>query len=262
MILDESFRGAPRPARSADLRNPSRVRVRQRRVDASNVPGEDTVAAPPGRSGRLRSLRLRARLHELTGAETAIVITDSFGRAWRHGQCDIAIGCAGIDPLEDWRGCTDALGRGLEATVDRRRRSSWRRAADLARTQGLARSRVIVTAAPGATSAQTDGPGAAALIRPQGARICSDSALSRRAGRRSRAPLRSSWSPVGDLAEDDRRPARTDPTGWMVNSSEVMRRRQAGQGDRDQQPAENLGGERERDQPAGARPPGDKVPHR
>ena len=44
------------------------------------------------------------------------MITDSFGRAWRHGQCDVAIGCAGISPLEDWRGRADAVGRELRAT--------------------------------------------------------------------------------------------------------------------------------------------------
>ena len=41
---------------------------------------------------------LRARLRELSGASPAVLITDSFGRAWRHGQCDVAIGCAGMAP--------------------------------------------------------------------------------------------------------------------------------------------------------------------
>src|SRR5579884_662153 len=72
-------------------------------VDASNVPGEDTVVLLP-RDPDASAQHLRNKLH----AKPAIVITDSFGRAWRNGQVDIAIGCAGIQPLEDWRGRTDA----------------------------------------------------------------------------------------------------------------------------------------------------------
>ena len=45
------------------------------------------------------------------------MITDSFGRAWRHGQCEVAIGCAGLTPLEDWRGQPDADGREMNATL-------------------------------------------------------------------------------------------------------------------------------------------------
>ena len=44
------------------------------------------------------------------------MIADSFGRAWRHGQCDVAIGIAGLAPLDDWRGRADADGRELHAT--------------------------------------------------------------------------------------------------------------------------------------------------
>ena len=103
-------------------------------VDASNVPGEDTVLmlpVDPDRSARA----LRERLRELTGVAPAVIITDSFGRAWRIGQCDVTIGCAGMAPLEDWRGRRDAHGRELRAT--------WiavadelAAAADLARRQG------------------------------------------------------------------------------------------------------------------------------
>jgi coenzyme F420-0:L-glutamate ligase / coenzyme F420-1:gamma-L-glutamate ligase len=133
-------------------------------VDASNVPGEDTVLTlprDPDRSART----LRARLRELTGASPAILITDSFGRAWRHGQCDVTVGCAGIAVLEDWRGRHDAHGRELRAT--------WiaiadelAAAADLARSKD-ARQPVIVIRGAEQHVTIDDGPGAAALLRPE-----------------------------------------------------------------------------------------------
>ena len=83
-------------------------------VDASNAGDGTVVMLPLDPDASARAIR--ARMHELTGVAPAVVITDSFGRAWRHGQCDIAIGCAGIAPLEDWRGRTDATGRELHAT--------------------------------------------------------------------------------------------------------------------------------------------------
>ncbi|HWX45507.1 MAG TPA: coenzyme F420-0:L-glutamate ligase, partial [Solirubrobacteraceae bacterium] len=67
-------------------------------VDTSNAGDLDTVVVLP-REPDASARRLRARLFELTGARVAVLITDSFGRAWRHGQCDVAIGCAGLHPL-------------------------------------------------------------------------------------------------------------------------------------------------------------------
>src|SRR5262249_23577397 len=84
-------------------------------VDASNSPAPETlVLLPVDPDGSAR--RIRAGLTKQFGVAPAVVITDSFGRAWRHGQCDVAIGCAGIAPLEDWRGRRDAVGRELTAT--------------------------------------------------------------------------------------------------------------------------------------------------
>ncbi len=105
----------------------------------------------------------RADCSELTGVAPAIVITDSFGRAWRHGQADVAIGCAGLEPLEDWRGRTDANGRELHAT--------WiavadelAAAADLARAKDASAPVVLVRGAERHVTAD-DGPGAQALMR-------------------------------------------------------------------------------------------------
>jgi coenzyme F420-0:L-glutamate ligase / coenzyme F420-1:gamma-L-glutamate ligase len=133
-------------------------------VDASNVPGDDTlVLLPEDPDASARNLRIQ--LNSRLGTKPAVVITDSFGRAWRHGQVDIAIGCAGLQPLEDWRGRTDATGRELKAT--------WiavadelAAAADLARTKDGALPLVLIRGAGRHVSA-ADGPGAAALIRPE-----------------------------------------------------------------------------------------------
>jgi coenzyme F420-0:L-glutamate ligase/coenzyme F420-1:gamma-L-glutamate ligase len=84
-------------------------------VDASNAPGEGILVllpVDPDASAR----RLRARLAELSGADVGVVVSDSFGRPWRQGTTDIALGVAGIAPLRDLRGTTDASGHLLEST--------------------------------------------------------------------------------------------------------------------------------------------------
>jgi coenzyme F420-0:L-glutamate ligase/coenzyme F420-1:gamma-L-glutamate ligase len=134
-------------------------------VDASNVPGEDTVLTLP-RDPDASARALRARLHELTGRAPAIVITDSFGRAWRNGQVDTAIGCAGIAPLDDWRGRHDATGRELKATVIAIA-DELAAAADLVRTKDGQQPVILVHGAARHLTA-SDGPGATALIRPEG----------------------------------------------------------------------------------------------
>ncbi|MGZ8633696.1 MAG: coenzyme F420-0:L-glutamate ligase, partial [Solirubrobacteraceae bacterium] len=105
-----------------------------------------------------------ARVRELTGAAPAVLVTDSFGRAWRHGQADVAIGCAGLHPLEDWRGRADAAGRELRATrialAD-----EVAAAADLVRAKDSREPAVIVRGLERHVTVE-DGPGAAALRRP------------------------------------------------------------------------------------------------
>ena len=85
-------------------------------VDASNVPGEETVCLlpvdPDGSAAKLREA-LRRRL----GVEAAVVVSDSFGRAWRFGITDVAIGVSGMDPLADYRGQNDPHGYPMEASV-------------------------------------------------------------------------------------------------------------------------------------------------
>ena len=83
-------------------------------VDSSNITGDRVVLLPEDPDASAR--RIRSRLTHLTGIDVAVVITDTFGRAWRIGQTDIAIGVAGMDPFVDYRGTTDAHGRELFAT--------------------------------------------------------------------------------------------------------------------------------------------------
>lgn len=84
-------------------------------VDASNVAPGWICLLPvdPDLSAR----RLRARLRHLTGADVTVVISDTFGRTWRKGQTNVAIGVAGIDPFLDYRGREDSFGNELSATI-------------------------------------------------------------------------------------------------------------------------------------------------
>jgi coenzyme F420-0:L-glutamate ligase/coenzyme F420-1:gamma-L-glutamate ligase len=85
-------------------------------VDASNAPEADTVVLLP-EDPDASAARLRDRLRELSGAAVAVIVSDSFGRAWRQGTTDVAIGCAGLRPLLDLEGERDAAGYELHATV-------------------------------------------------------------------------------------------------------------------------------------------------
>lgn len=83
-------------------------------IDASNVPGDNIVLLPldPDLSAR----GLRARIAALIAIDVGVVISDTFGRAWRLGQTNVAIGVAGFDPFMDYRGGRDAHGKDLSAT--------------------------------------------------------------------------------------------------------------------------------------------------
>jgi coenzyme F420-0:L-glutamate ligase/coenzyme F420-1:gamma-L-glutamate ligase len=84
-------------------------------VDASNVPPGYVSLLPldPDASAR----RIRSELIRRFGSEHAVVITDSFGRPWRNGIVNIAIGVAGMQPLLDYRGQADTFGNELRVTV-------------------------------------------------------------------------------------------------------------------------------------------------
>jgi coenzyme F420-0:L-glutamate ligase/coenzyme F420-1:gamma-L-glutamate ligase len=93
-----------------------------------------------------------------------VLISDSFGRAWRLGQLDTALGCAGLVPLDDWRGRHDRRGRELHASVIAIA-DAVSAAAELTREKDSGEPVVIVTGL-GHHVLADDGPGAAVLIRP------------------------------------------------------------------------------------------------
>jgi coenzyme F420-0:L-glutamate ligase/coenzyme F420-1:gamma-L-glutamate ligase len=131
-------------------------------VDQSNVPGDDTVLMlPKDPDGSARAIR--ARLRTLTGVAPGIVVTDSFGRAWRTGQSDIAIGLAGVAALDDWRGRVDASGRVMSATLIAVA-DLLAGTADLARRKDASQPVVLIRGAEQYVSAD-DGPGVAPLLR-------------------------------------------------------------------------------------------------
>jgi coenzyme F420-0:L-glutamate ligase / coenzyme F420-1:gamma-L-glutamate ligase len=131
-------------------------------IDSSNAGGDgEVVLLPADPDGSAR--RLRRRLGELSGAHLAVLITDSFGRPWRVGQSEIAIGCAGLTPLDDWRGRRDRDGRELAATATALADQAAG-CADLARDKGSGEPVVVVRGLTRHVCAE-DGPGAAALVR-------------------------------------------------------------------------------------------------
>jgi coenzyme F420-0:L-glutamate ligase / coenzyme F420-1:gamma-L-glutamate ligase len=111
-------------------------------VDASNAPELGALVLlplDPDASAR----RIRDRIRELSGAEVGVVVADSFGRPWRNGLTDVAIGVAGIRPLVDLRGEKDRAGYELKATVVAVA-DEIAAAADLARTKTEGVPAVIV----------------------------------------------------------------------------------------------------------------------
>jgi coenzyme F420-0:L-glutamate ligase/coenzyme F420-1:gamma-L-glutamate ligase len=133
-------------------------------VDASNAAGEDElILLPEDPDASARALR-RA-IERARGVRPAVLVADSFGRAWRLGQTDVAIGLAGLAPLDDWRGRSDAHGRELRATLPAIADAAAA-AADLARWKDSGEPVVVVRGLARFVT-EDDGPGAAALVRPR-----------------------------------------------------------------------------------------------
>ncbi|HYN74597.1 MAG TPA: coenzyme F420-0:L-glutamate ligase [Candidatus Limnocylindria bacterium] len=131
-------------------------------VDGSNTPVGTVLLLPENPDASAR--RLRAGLQQLLGVQVAVVVSDTSGRPWRLGLTDVAIGVAGLAPLDDHRGRQDPEGRALEMTVTAV-------ADELAAAAELVKgklSRVPVAILTGLEHLVTDedGPGAVALVRP------------------------------------------------------------------------------------------------
>jgi coenzyme F420-0:L-glutamate ligase/coenzyme F420-1:gamma-L-glutamate ligase len=85
-------------------------------VDRSNVPGKSNVILLPEDPDK-SALLIRDRIYELTKRNVAIIISDTFGRPWRLGYVNVAIGVAGMKPLKDYRGIKDMYNRTLNVTM-------------------------------------------------------------------------------------------------------------------------------------------------
>ena len=85
-------------------------------VDASNAPEPDSVVILP-EDPDASAARIRARLLDLSGRNVAVLITDSFGRPWRQGTIDVALGAAGLEVIRDLRGTRDRVDYELHATM-------------------------------------------------------------------------------------------------------------------------------------------------
>ncbi len=85
-------------------------------VDASNAPERDTLVLLPD-DPDASAEHIRDRIRELTGREVAVLITDSFGRPWRQGTIDVALGASGLEVMRDLRGTRDSVGYELHSTM-------------------------------------------------------------------------------------------------------------------------------------------------
>jgi coenzyme F420-0:L-glutamate ligase/coenzyme F420-1:gamma-L-glutamate ligase len=133
-------------------------------IDTSNLSEEGTVSLLP-EDPDASARRIRGEIRAAAGVSAAVIVADSFGRAWRLGQAEVAIGCAGIAPLDDWRGRADAGGRELEATLIAIADEAAA-AADLVRNKASRVPAVLIRGLDRYVSSD-DGPGAATLRRPK-----------------------------------------------------------------------------------------------
>lgn len=133
-------------------------------IDGSNTSPGTWLSLPADPDEEAR--RLRARLRELTGLLVAVVITDTAGRAWRVGQTDIAIGCAGLVPVDSFSGRHDPYGNLLTVTAPAVA-DELASGSELASGKVGGRPFVIVSGLAPELLCYDDGPGAAALVRPE-----------------------------------------------------------------------------------------------
>lgn len=130
-------------------------------VDASNTHPGTVVLLPEDPDDSAR--RIRAGVRKRLGVRIGVVVTDTFGRPWREGVVDMAIGAADIRPLDDLRGCTDAYGNKLDVTVVATA-DQLASAAETVRGKLTGRP-VAVLRGLGDLVTDEDGPGASALVR-------------------------------------------------------------------------------------------------
>ena len=135
-------------------------------IDSSNLPGGEGVVALLPIDADDSARRIRADIRESGGSAPAVVIADSFGRPWKLGQADVAIGCAGIAAIDNWRGRRDGHGRELAATAVSVADQAAS-AADLVRDKDSGVPGAVISGLEHLVTPE-DGPGAKAQQRPAG----------------------------------------------------------------------------------------------
>jgi coenzyme F420-0:L-glutamate ligase/coenzyme F420-1:gamma-L-glutamate ligase len=133
-------------------------------IDNSNTAPGTLIPLPPDPDAS--AAELRTRLRELTGVDVAVIISDTAGRAWRVGQTDIAIGCAGLLPFDSFAGRTDPYGNALAVTSPAVA-DQIAGGAELASGKFGARPVIVVRGTDPSWLTADDGPGARALIRDE-----------------------------------------------------------------------------------------------
>lgn len=166
-IAAETVRVVARRGATAIVRTRHGLTLAAAGVDASNVTPGSVVLLPRDPDASARSLR--QRLHDLSGRNVAVLITDTAGRAWREGQTDLAIGAAGLRVVESFRGRLDGYGNPLAVTAPAVA-DELASAAELAQGKLTGRPFAVLRGrADLVLPAGSDGPGAVALVRPESA---------------------------------------------------------------------------------------------
>ena len=164
-LSEETVRVVARRGDTVIVRNRLGLTMAAAGIDASNVAPGHVVLLPVDPDASARGLR--AALHGRTGANVAVVVTDTSGRAWREGQTDIAVGAAGLVVLDDHRGRVDPHGHALAVTAPAVA-DEVAGAADLAQGKLSGRPFAVLRGLQRfVLPVGDDGPGAAALIRPE-----------------------------------------------------------------------------------------------
>ncbi len=164
-VAEETDRVVATRGRTAIVRTRHGLVMAAAGVDASNTDAGTVVLLPldPDASAR----RLRDRIAERSGRNVAVVVTDTAGRAWRHGQTDIAIGAAGLEVLHDYAGVTDPHGNELAVTAPAVA-DELAAAGDLVKRKLDGRPAAVVRGlAPLVLPRGSHGPGARALVREE-----------------------------------------------------------------------------------------------
>ncbi|WP_444961106.1 coenzyme F420-0:L-glutamate ligase [Nocardiopsis sp. M1B1] len=161
-VASETVRVVARTGRTGIMQTRQGLVMAAAGVDASNVEPGTVLLLPEDSDASARALR--AGLRERLGVNVGVIVSDTFGRPWRVGQTDVAIGAAGLSVVQDLRGTADTHGNLMEATVNAV-------ADEIAGAGELVKGKtnrvpVAVVSGLGGLVTEEDGPGAAALIRP------------------------------------------------------------------------------------------------